>query len=153
MSLRWCLFSAYSLISMCNSSRIPLPALVLGSVTHQNIQRLTASGKLLSRKNTSTKGHRQSHPPLHAGPLECITGACDLAMDHTAACAVLAMSLEKTEVPFQETGIWATSIQLTTFLVAQMVKNLSAMQETRVQRLGWEDPLEKGLATHSSILA
>ena len=38
-------------------------------------------------------------------------------------------------------------------LVAQMVKNLSAMQETRVQSLGLEDPLEKGIATHSSILA
>ena len=38
-------------------------------------------------------------------------------------------------------------------LVAQMVKNPPAMQETRVQYLGWEDPLEKGMATHSSILA
>ena len=38
-------------------------------------------------------------------------------------------------------------------LVAQTVENLSAMQETRVQALGWEDPLEKGMATHSSILA
>ena len=38
-------------------------------------------------------------------------------------------------------------------LVAQMVKNLPAMQETRVWSLGWEDPLEKGMATHSSILA
>jgi len=34
-----------------------------------------------------------------------------------------------------------------------MVQNLSAMQETRVQSLGWEDPLEKGMATHCSILA
>ena len=34
-----------------------------------------------------------------------------------------------------------------------MVKNLLAMQETWVQSLGWEDSLEKGLATHSSILA
>ena len=34
-----------------------------------------------------------------------------------------------------------------------MVKNLSAMQETRVQSLGQEDPLEEGMATHSSILA
>ena len=34
-----------------------------------------------------------------------------------------------------------------------MVKNLPAVQETRVQSLGWEDPLEKGTATHSSILA
>ena len=38
-------------------------------------------------------------------------------------------------------------------LVAQMVKNLPAMQETRVRSLGREDPLEKGMATHSSILA
>ena len=38
-------------------------------------------------------------------------------------------------------------------LVAQMVKNLSAMQETQVQSLGWQDPLEEGMATHSSILA
>ena len=40
-----------------------------------------------------------------------------------------------------------------TSLMAQMVKNLPAMQETQVQPLGWEDPLEKGLGTHSSILA
>ena len=38
------------------------------------------------------------------------------------------------------------------FLVAQVVKNLPAMWETRVQSLGQEDPLEKGKATHSSIL-
>ena len=38
-------------------------------------------------------------------------------------------------------------------LVAQMVKNPPAVQETWVQSLGWEDPLEKGMATHSSILA
>ena len=38
-------------------------------------------------------------------------------------------------------------------LVAQMVKNLPAMQKTWIQSLGWEDPLEKGMATHSSILA
>ena len=34
-----------------------------------------------------------------------------------------------------------------------MVKNLPAMQETQVRSLGWENPLEKGMATHSSILA
>ena len=38
-------------------------------------------------------------------------------------------------------------------LVAQLVKNPPAMWETWVQFLGWEDPLEKGMATHSSILA
>ena len=38
-------------------------------------------------------------------------------------------------------------------LVAQLVKNLPAVWETWFQLLGWEDPLEKGKATHSSILA
>ena len=42
-------------------------------------------------------------------------------------------------------GIWAS-------LVAQLIKNPPAMQETLVHFLGWEDPLEKGKATHSSIL-
>ena len=42
--------------------------------------------------------------------------------------------------------IWAS-------LVAQMLKNLPAIQETRVRSLGWEAPLEKGMTTHSSILA
>ena len=37
--------------------------------------------------------------------------------------------------------------------VAQLVKNAPAMQETWVRSLGWEDPLEEGMATHSSILA
>ena len=40
-----------------------------------------------------------------------------------------------------------------TFLLAQMVKNPLAMKETWVRSLGWEDPLEKGMAAHSSILA
>ena len=37
--------------------------------------------------------------------------------------------------------------------MTQMVKNLPAMQKTWVQSLGWEGPLEEGMATHSSILA
>ena len=37
--------------------------------------------------------------------------------------------------------------------MAQMVENLPAMQEARVRSLGWEDPLEKEMAAHSSILA
>ena len=44
-------------------------------------------------------------------------------------------------------GAWGTS------LVAQTVKNLLPMRETRVSPLGWEDPLEESKATHSSILA
>ena len=49
-------------------------------------------------------------------------------------------------IGFQLQSSWAC-------LVAQLVKNLTAMWETWVQSLGWEDPLEKGKATHSSILA
>ena len=51
---------------------------------------------------------------------------------------------EGTGYPFQHS--WVS-------LVAQTVKNLPAMQETWVRSLGWEDLLEKGKATHSSILA
>ena len=38
-------------------------------------------------------------------------------------------------------------------LVVQTVKSLPAVQETRVRTLGWDDPLEEGMATHASILA
>ena len=47
---------------------------------------------------------------------------------------------------FGQGSAWAS-------LETQTVKNLPVMGETRVQSLGWEDPLEKGLATHSCILA
>ena len=43
--------------------------------------------------------------------------------------------------------------RVATSLVAQTVKRLSTMQETRVQALGWEDPLENEMATHSSTIA
>ena len=46
-----------------------------------------------------------------------------------------------------------TSLKTGLPLVAQMVKNPPAMQETQVQSLGQEDPLEKGMATHASVLA
>ena len=48
---------------------------------------------------------------------------------------------------------WSEVILNLTSLVAQTVKNLPAMQEIRIQSLCWEDPLEKEMATHSSILA
>ena len=50
--------------------------------------------------------------------------------------------------------LWRLWHRLKVFIfVARMVKNLPAMQETGVQPLGREDPLEKGMATHSSLLA
>ena len=52
----------------------------------------------------------------------------------------------------QESQQYAAIKDMST-LVPQMVKNLPAMQDTQVQSLSWKDPQEKGMATHSSILA
>ena len=49
--------------------------------------------------------------------------------------------------------LWAISTAIWASLLAQLVKSLPAMWETWVRSLGWEDPLEKGKATHSNILA
>ena len=54
---------------------------------------------------------------------------------------------------FETDSLSFVSFDTGAFLVAQMVKQLLAMQETRVRSLGWEDPLEEEMATHSSILA
>ena len=48
---------------------------------------------------------------------------------------------------------FTASLDMRASLVAQLVKNLPAMRETCVRYLGWEDPLEKEMATHSSTLA
>ena len=57
-------------------------------------------------------------------------------------------SLQNTQI-----GIDSLHITIGAFLVAQMAKSLPAVPETWVQSMGWEDPLEKGMATHCSILA
>ena len=54
---------------------------------------------------------------------------------------------------FPKEHFWEQVIILRASLVAQMIKNLPAMQEIQVWSLSWEDPLEKGMATHSSITA
>ena len=53
----------------------------------------------------------------------------------------------------EQESIWGPPSQLKAFLVAQPVKNLPAMRETRVQSLGQEDLLEKAMATYSSTPA
>ena len=58
--------------------------------------------------------------------------------------SVLLRGFDNFTAPYHTTGVSP---------VAQLVKNLPAMQETLVQFLCWEDPLEEGMATHSSILA
>ena len=59
----------------------------------------------------------------------------------------------QSEVSQKEKHQYSILTHIRASLVAQRVKRLSAMQETWVGFLGWEDPLEKEMATHSSVLA
>ena len=52
-----------------------------------------------------------------------------------------------------EAGMAEPTLRNGVSLVADMIKSLPAVQETRVRSLGQEDPLEKGMATHSNVLA
>ena len=54
---------------------------------------------------------------------------------------------------FSKTANLSSGLVTWASFVAQLVKNPSAMQETWVRSLGWDDPLEEGMATHSSVLA
>ena len=56
-------------------------------------------------------------------------------------------------LPFPYTLFISSYSLLRASLMAQTIKNLPAVQETQVRSLGWEDPLEKGMATYSSIIA
>ena len=66
-------------------------------------------------------------------------------VQHAELCSMSCGDLDGKGV-WERIGTWAS-------LVAQLVKNPTAMWETWVQSLGWEDPLEKGKATHSSTVA
>ena len=61
--------------------------------------------------------------------------------------------MQKTLVRFLGWEDWEEAQSSWAPLVAQIVKNLPAVWEIWIQSLGWEDPLEEGMATHSSILA
>ena len=82
----------------------------------------------------------EDHMRYHSQRARCTVGDGLMPLSSTPYSHFFIMSIEK------GTYLWAS-------LVAQMVKNLPAIQETQVQSLGWEDPLEKAMATHSSILA
>ena len=66
---------------------------------------------------------------------------------------IILFTLRKKSTGCCESIYWWALTHFGSSLVAQMIKNLPAMQETRFWSLGQEDPLEKGMATHSSILA
>ena len=77
---------------------------------------------------------------------------------NTLSLFIIAKKWKQSKCP--STGVWDFSRGkllhtgwVNSFPVAQMVKHLPAMWETRVWSLGWEDPLEKKMATHSSIFA
>ena len=108
----------------------------------------------------------QSPPTLHSA-MDCSTpGSSVLAIFQARILEWVAISSSKgSSWPRHQTHIsniscfgrhilyhWVTW-ENPSELVAQIVKNLPAMQKTQVQSLGWEDTLEKGMATHSSILS
>ena len=76
------------------------------------------------------------------GPVEMNGGEDQVKSVNTKLPQTPSTSLVFTLIPFSSAS-----------LVAQTVKRLPTMWETRVRSLGWEDPLEKEMATHSSILA
>ena len=82
--------------------------------------------------------------------------ACLICMQSTS-CAMPGCMHRKLESRLPGETPTASDMQMDThpegFLVAQLVKNLPAVRETWLPSLGWEDPLEKGKVTHSSILA
>ena len=91
----------------------------------------------------SSSDHRALSPPVPQPPFSSLSHEFDISrslrqVGSHSICPV--------------TGLFH-SVQCVASLVAQMVKNLPAMQETQVWSLGQEDPLEKEMATHSSILA
>ena len=85
----------------------------------------------------SSPSEPPSHPPSHPSRSPQSTELSSLP--YTAASHSLSFHTWLCDIP--------------TRLMARMVKNLPAKWETWVQYLGWEDPLEEGMATHSSILA
>ena len=82
------------------------------------------------------------------------SGLSSLALHHS--CAYFSQAIFKAVFMLSEVRIFFKNhsiVDSPTSLVALLVKNLPAVQETRVQFLGWEDPLEEEMATHFSVLA
>ena len=113
------------------------PSLILdrNSVTSEN--RLMVFYKIKHTPNTWSSNHTPWYLPKGAENL----------YPHKNLLTIFTVTL------FITAKTWKQSRCLLASLAAHTVKNLPAMQETQIQSLGWEDPLEKGMATHSSIFA
>ena len=83
----------------------------------------------------------------------CISTLCRGHANHLCILVILVYYCQSKNILIFFIRSLITNPITVAFLVAQMVKNLPAMQETRVWSLGQEDSLEKGMVTHSSILA
>ena len=88
---------------------------------------------------------------LHDNHFDCCS--CSVPKSCPTLFAILWIAAHQLPCPLLSPGVCSNSCPLRASLVAQMVKNPPAMQEIWVQSLGWEDPLEEGVATHSSIIS
>ena len=93
-------------------------------------------------------GSSASIQKLFYGNSSTWRGSFDVFVVEKMVSLFYSSAILKPALPFhlKYSNVWAS-------LVAQMVKIPPAMQETWVQSLGWDDPLEKGMSTHCSILA
>ena len=121
----------------------------------------TSDGSIRWRSQDFPSGPVVKNLPANAEHVGLIPGwgtKLPCASGELRSCAITTEPVSsRAHMPHLERSLWATNIlkniYLRASLVAQMAKNLPATQETQVQSLGWEDPLEKGTATHSSIRA
>ena len=103
---------------------------------------------LMSGWPQNQRGYKEIFPPLKHSALKC-RGGMPPKKDTSSADTSKVLSGKKTRklpLSFNHSLFWAS-------LIAQLVKNPPATQGTQVWSLGREDPLEKGMVTHSSILA
>ena len=95
--------------------------------------------------HTDTRTHTHTHTHTHISTI-----LHNNPTNHSALCYLQTLSLLMAFLGHLRSRLWSPKHE--TSLVAQMVKHLLTMKETQVQSLGWEDLLEREMATHSSIL-
>ena len=140
------------------------PAFNLSQHQGLNSSHLHSQGKLVANHNSTMRPgvHRLTLSSLLPTPARQISDprTCPLCSPGTGQVISGGSSLEPSNAQEPKFPIWPIPgisfwiiLSHWASLVAQRLKHLPAMQETRVLSLGWEDPLEKEMTTHSSILA